>query len=66
MSADDKSVLSDNMLFAAYAAAVLIPIVGFAMAIYCFCKNRPGHGMGVMAVAVTSWCFWMALGGFSL
>ena len=50
-----------GVLTAMYIMAALIPIVGLAVAVYCFAKSRPGHGMALLALAMTSWCFWYAV-----
>lgn len=52
--------LTTGVLIAAYSLAVLVPIVGMAAAVYAFAKDRPGHGMALMALGVFCTAVWAA------
>lgn len=55
---EKKSDVSTGLLVLSYIMAVLMPIVGVALGIYCMCKSKVGSGVAVLVISLFFWFFW--------
>ena len=55
--------VSEGMLVAGYALAFIMPIIGAVIGVYSMSKGRPGHGVGMLVVALMSFFFWFGFFG---
>lgn len=57
----DEGEVSPNLLIAAYAMAILFPLIGGILAIYILIKGHWLHFIGVMIVTLCFWVEWTIL-----
>jgi hypothetical protein len=53
--------VGDGVLAAGYVFAFLMPLIGGIIGLYTLIKERPGHGIAIMALSLTAFVFWAAV-----
>ena len=51
--------ISQGIIVAGYILAFLIPLIGGIIGIYAMVKDKPGHGIGMLVLALFSFFFWI-------
>lgn len=51
--------ISQGLLIAGYALAFLMPLIGGIAGVYVMVKGKPEHGIGMLALALFSFFFWL-------
>lgn len=57
------SEVSQGVIVAGYILAFIIPFIGGIVGIYSMFKSKPGHGIGILALSLFSFFFWLGVMG---
>jgi hypothetical protein len=54
-----SSEVSSGVLTMGYVLAFMMPFIGGMVGIYAMARRKPGHGIGMLTLAIFSFFFWI-------